>query len=214
MKHINDIFDKLDAWRHLPAYQLERRADIFFAIYLPDLLTYKFGVTIEGVIPEFPIRVGTTSPKLDINRSFKVDYLAKAAGTNQVFLVELKTDWHARREKQDWYLEKAREVGMVGLLEGLKKILRPPKSKKKYRHLLGWLQEMGFIAGVDGKTFQVVPADYDVEIVYIQPNNLDGQSHVITFQEVSDVVKNREDELSMRFSKSLLEWAATEAGEA
>jgi hypothetical protein len=24
------LFDRLDAWRHVPAYQLERRADIFF----------------------------------------------------------------------------------------------------------------------------------------------------------------------------------------
>jgi len=35
---IDELFDKLDEWRSLPAYQLERRADIFFAIYLKDII--------------------------------------------------------------------------------------------------------------------------------------------------------------------------------
>ena len=47
----------LDTWRHLPAYQLERRADIFFALFLPDVLEEKFGVPISPVlIPEFPVK--------------------------------------------------------------------------------------------------------------------------------------------------------------
>jgi len=36
MKQIDTLFDRMDAWRHLPNYQLERRADIFFAMYLPE----------------------------------------------------------------------------------------------------------------------------------------------------------------------------------
>ncbi len=28
------IFRHLDHWRHLPSYQLERRADVFFSVYL------------------------------------------------------------------------------------------------------------------------------------------------------------------------------------
>jgi len=31
---LQTIFRHLDCWRHLPAYQLERRADIFFSAYL------------------------------------------------------------------------------------------------------------------------------------------------------------------------------------
>ena len=37
---IDRIFDLLDGWRHLPAYQLERRADIFFGLFLPDVLDH------------------------------------------------------------------------------------------------------------------------------------------------------------------------------
>jgi hypothetical protein len=73
MNKINDIFDNLDDWRHLPAYQLERRADISFSI----------------------------TPNADGNRSVKVDYLAKARGHKAVVLIELETDDRSRRSKQD-----------------------------------------------------------------------------------------------------------------
>ncbi|MFO7922445.1 MAG: hypothetical protein R6U58_01980 [Bacteroidales bacterium] len=106
MNKIDCIFDNLDDWRHLPAYQLERRADIFFSIYLPELLEERYGFEIEGLVPEFPLRIGTIYPKADTNRSVKVDYLARARGSNTVVLVELKTDDRSRRSKQDWYLER------------------------------------------------------------------------------------------------------------
>ena len=35
---INQLFNNLDTWRHLPNYQLERRADIFFSLYLAEVL--------------------------------------------------------------------------------------------------------------------------------------------------------------------------------
>ncbi len=54
---INDIFGRLDNWRHLPTYQLERRADIFFSLYLSDVVGEYFGVVLEKeIIPEFPIK--------------------------------------------------------------------------------------------------------------------------------------------------------------
>ena len=213
MKRINSIFDNLDTWRNLPAYQLERRADIFFSIYLPDILSQKFGVGIEGVIPEFPIRVGTIHHKKEINKSFKIDYLAKASDAKTIIFVELKTDEASRRDKQDWYLERAKQVGMVELLEGVRKIHKATNSKKKYEYLLGILQDMGFLVLDNSGAFEIKKADYDIQIVYIQPNNPDGQVNVITFQEVSKIIERYGDELSLRFSKSLLKWASTKAGE-
>jgi hypothetical protein len=32
------LFDLLDDWRRLPAYQLERRADIFFALHMEEII--------------------------------------------------------------------------------------------------------------------------------------------------------------------------------
>ena len=58
---IDVLFDKLDMWRNLPAYQLERRADIFFAIYLKDIIQNKYRTIIDFTIPEFPVRRGDLS---------------------------------------------------------------------------------------------------------------------------------------------------------
>ena len=43
MQKLEELFARLDDWRHLPAYQLERRADIFFSLYLPDVLARRVG---------------------------------------------------------------------------------------------------------------------------------------------------------------------------
>ena len=82
MNRIDQLFDNLDAWRHLPSYQLERRADAFFSIYLARILETKYGEEIEGLIPEFPVRIGTLQPDLETNQSFKIDYLAKTTFIN------------------------------------------------------------------------------------------------------------------------------------
>ena len=57
---IEGVFDLLDKWRHLPKYQLERRADIYFAMFLPDVLSHHFDAEFKpNVIPEFPLRRDT-----------------------------------------------------------------------------------------------------------------------------------------------------------
>ena len=50
-KLLNKLFETLDDWRNLPAYQLERRADVFFAIYLDEIIKGKFNdLILESVI--------------------------------------------------------------------------------------------------------------------------------------------------------------------
>src|SRR5580765_1492626 len=62
------ILDLLDSWRHLPAYQLERRADVFFAFYLPRFLANKFGTPVSDLlIPEFPLHHRTIWPAVQRN---------------------------------------------------------------------------------------------------------------------------------------------------
>ncbi len=214
MKQLDDLFDNMDTWRHLPAYQLERRADIFFSIYLPDLLFSKLGVQVAGIIPEFPIRTGTIGIRPNNNQSFKADYLVKAEAVNRVILIELKTDDISRRDEQDRYLERAAQVGMVKLLEGVRQIYEATNSKRKYRYLLRALREMGLIVLEDRGAFRIVQADYGVEIIYIQPSNREGKDNVISFREASQVIQQHGDTLSMRFAESLLRWAAVKAGDA
>jgi hypothetical protein len=60
---IDTLFDLLDAWRHFPSYPLERRADLYFALYLPEVLETQFGFPVQPqLVPEFPLRIGTLDP--------------------------------------------------------------------------------------------------------------------------------------------------------
>jgi hypothetical protein len=63
-EYINTVFDNLDSWRRLPAYQLERRADAFFSAYLPEILQSRFGSPPQTIIPEFPIHIPTIYPNV------------------------------------------------------------------------------------------------------------------------------------------------------
>jgi hypothetical protein len=213
IEHLNKLFDHLDAWRHLPSYQLERRADIFFSIYLPEILTAKFGVEIEGLIPEFPVRIGTIDQKTGTNQSFKIDYLARVKGEDKIYFVELKTDRKSRRHRQDWYLEKSREAGMVKLLEGLQLIYQATSSKDKYRCLYQELEKLRLLSIGPGDNINITHTDYDIEIVYIQPTSNDQEPYKISFNEAAEIIsQGYSDELSIRFAKSLREWASLEPG--
>jgi len=146
------------------------------------------------------------------NQSFKIDYLVKITGANKVIFLELKTDDGSRRSKQDWYLERARQVGLPTLLEGLREIYRATTSKRKYRYLLKRLHDMGLILLKDGGGFQIPQAHYDIQIVYLQPNNPEGSEDIISFEDASQIIRQHDDELSVRFAQSLSEWANVKAG--
>ena len=79
---IATLFASLDRWRHLPAYQLERRADIYFGLFLPDVLNHHLGsrnLTIDPrIIPEFPLGQAAS------RRSDKADYFALSARLGNV----------------------------------------------------------------------------------------------------------------------------------
>ena len=207
MDLINEIFDNMDKWRHLPSYQLERRADAFFAVYIATLLEQKYDIGVEGLVPEFPVRIGSIDPVSDSNQSYKIDYLAKARGVDKLFFVELKTDPRSRRSEQDRYLEQAQDVGMVDLLEGLDKIYHATSAKRKYRALFAEIEGLGFMQVDEDGKFKPIQKDYEVQIVYIQPHNPEGKDNVLSFHEAADIIAKKGDALSTRFAKSLLLWA-------
>lgn len=197
--HINQLFNNLDAWRHLPAYQLERRADIFFSLYLAEALKEKFGLQATPVlITEFPCRYGSIHEGGN-NQSFKVDYLAVSVEDEKAFFVELKTDIASRNDDQDTNMKQAKQAGLAKLLSGLREMQSHSKQSKKYQVLL------------DDLALQKVPrtANYPIEIIYIQPKK---SADAITFDDFAKIVEQKPDYLSLRFAKSLREWAANKAG--
>lgn len=211
MKTINLIeqfFSNLDEWRHLPSYQLERRADILFSLYLPAFLENRFQQTAETIIPEFPVHIGTINPKIKTDRSFKIDYLVKMSGQH-VFFVELKTEMASKNKKQEKYLQHAKKVGLPALTRGILKIFSKTQAKKKYQHLLNLLIDAHFL---DSKL--VVNKDESkVTILFLQPRSSDSIEQEATFAEFADFVSTYSDPLSQRFAQSLKLWGSTQAGE-
>jgi hypothetical protein len=205
-KLIDKLFSQLDEWRHLPSYQLERRADVFFAIYLTDIIKRKYYQDVEYIIPEFPVRIGTIYKHhgfANPNLSFKIDYVAVCNKTKKVFLIELKTDDGSRREKQDNYLSNARAINIPDLVDGILEIYKVTSSKKKYDNLLSLLSNIGW---VDNVAIKNTSTNYEIEIVYIQPNADESDKTIITFNEISNILADKQDELTKRFIKSILEW--------
>lgn len=217
---IEELFGKLDRWRHLPAYQLERRADIFFSLYLHEVLEWKLGRMPQHIIPEFPVRASIEDPASKSNLSDKIDYLAVMHDPAGLVFVELKTDSASIRSEQIEYLLAARAAQKKdkwALLSGLQKISAATSAKKKYRWLLKELSEAGLIDLSPKGTFEPrkdLPDPLEAEIVFIKPN-ADPVGHgisVIPFDEVAEIVATHGDDLSIRFAQSLREWAGVKAG--
>lgn len=214
MTYLDDIFSLMDEWRHLPSYQLERRADIFFAIYLPDILRHKLSVEPQSIIPEFPVRIGTIDSRRSNHRSYKVDYVVKLEGSLEVLFIELKTDMQSRRGKQDQYLNMSKQRGMKEILDGVQLIYSATKQKKKYKVLLHQLKKADFIYHSDPYSFKIIDKDYKIKIVYIQPRATTSDDKiVISFEDIAEILEGKQDELSQRFAISLRDWANTEPGD-
>jgi hypothetical protein len=142
MDLIKQLFDRMDSWRHLPNYQLERRADLYFSLYLQQILRRKTGLEICGhFVPEFPVRIGTIYPEKATDKSYKIDYVAVSENGKTAFLIELKTERDSRRESQDKYLIASQEAGMTALLDGVVRIFCATQAKRKY-YCLGFVQHL------------------------------------------------------------------------
>ncbi|MBE0536246.1 MAG: hypothetical protein IH624_11310 [Phycisphaerae bacterium] len=228
---VTQLFDRMDSWRHLPNYQLERRADLFFSLYLTSALEAKLRIPISPVIiPEFPVRIGTIYPAIPIDKSCKIDYVCFSADLNTSIFVELKTEGSSRREAQDKYLAAAKKAGFANLLHGLLMIFRATTAKRKYYHLLKTIEQAGFLAIpravhkiVQSETLvgltsaaekiAVTRSPQQCMVIYVQPNvPPDGQSSdIISFADFGSVVEKSSDPVSVRFAQSLQQWATVTA---
>jgi hypothetical protein len=223
------ILNLLDRWRHLPDYQLERRADIFFATYLVDFLADRQGVQVNPLlVPEFPVHIGTIYPHIPSNKSFKIDYVAFASDLSRAWFVELKTDSSSRRDKQNAYLEAAQQAGLPALLDGLLQIVAATEAKHKYCCLLRLLEQLTLVelppdlndalqsrhwaSAVNGclpRVKNVAPA-IPVEVLFLQP--VSNAPEEIGFVELADWLDGREA-VADRFAASLRDWATVKAGQ-
>lgn len=229
MDPIAQIFGRLDTWRHLPSYQLERRADIFFSVYMREVLETNLGYQIrDEFVPEFPVRIGSIDPSKSSNESFKIDYLLLSADGTQPIFVELKTDNRSRRDEQDQYLLDAQQVGLGCLLDGLIDVFEATSAKRKYYHLFVQLERMGLLelprhfcrimestnlrgATETARAISTFGDRCQPPIVrYVQP--LAEEEGAISFAEFANIVGRHDDPVSRNFAQSLQEWAEVTAG--
>ena len=144
---VNDILRILDAWRHLPAYQLERRVDVLIGLFLPKVLRSLYALADEPVvIPEFPLHKRLLFG-LKYDDSVKLDFAAFCCKpVPRVFFVELKTDKKSLRRPQLDRMATARCKGLLAVLEGVKEAAKASREKPKYAQLLWKLDEIGCVS--------------------------------------------------------------------
>ncbi len=228
MNRIDALFDRMDAWRHFPNYQLERRADLFFSLYVPEALEAKLGLKIsDQIVPEFPVRIGTIYPDKHTDKSYKIDYLALSADGEKAILVELKTEGKSLRKNQDDYLTASRDAGVHKLLEGLIEIFRATTSKHKYFALLDCLGTMGLLLipanlkdlvfsddakGADeaSRSIEITARVKETIVMYIIPEGKGAD--IISFSDFGEIVRKHGDPVSRRFAHSIETWSRVEAG--
>ncbi len=222
---VTALFDRLDRWRHLPAYQLERRADLFFSLYVSEVVGLHLECSLAPrLIPEFPLR------KDHNNQSDKADYLLLAEDRSRAVLVELKTDMGSRNPAQDAYLQAAKQRGLRQHLYRILDIVgaASPEARGKYFHLLSALSELELLrlpAELSDRIYadrshgltkllaqiEVLAPDAPLDVVYVQPR-ADGEKRTIGFDEFANIVVTHPDEMSQRFAQSLRDWARRDAG--
>ena len=238
---IERVFALLDRWRHLPAYQLEPRAGVFFALFLPEVLGAQLsgnGRSIEidcRLIPEFPIK------KSGSNQSTKVDYLVLSRDRKLAFLVELKTDMASKLSPhgiaQQRLLIDTATQGSRSLIDNSIGILRRHpivrQTRQKYVHLVHCLDELGlislqkddlyrkaFAAKQDGiyrllETVRVAETMPELKVLYVQPtHHPSDRTCVVDFSTFAGIVEEGQEGEDARklFARHLRYWASRKAG--
>lgn len=203
---INRFFDTLDRWREYPNYQLERRADIFFAVHLEKIFSSILNASVADIVPELPIRIGTIYPDILTNKSYKADYVVFTPD-NRALLVELKTDDGSTRESQYRYYYRAIEVGFQKIMQGILTIFDKTEYKHKYFTLIRTLTENGSLQQKDGEYSATNKYTFYKNPIFIKPNRQSGdEGEVIEFSQIIDCLQTDQDLLTKRFVESLIKW--------
>jgi len=213
VKPEEEIFRHLNDWRKLPGYQTERRADLFFTVYLGEVLDRYVAPVNRHIVPEFPLR------KAESNRSYKADYVMCTKECQKLLLIELKTDMGSMRIDQVRYLAKAARKQPSELLADIGKISSATRERAKYERLRLLLTDLGMQLEPAGIAGECRPQS--TELVFLLPQKrlpdkikreIDSfrvPYHLVGFDEFAAIVDRRDDDLSSRFASSLRLWAGS-----
>lgn len=212
MAEMSDIFRLMNDWRCLPKYQLERRADIFFGWYLPQIWA---GFSFPGgehhfiehcnIIPEFPIKKNVKN-----HRTSNIDYVIFCKEAKRVYFVELKTDINSYKsslndKESGQYELMKKHTNIESLIEGARAVAGNPARSTKYQKLLTMIDE----------NYNGIGYTERAQICYIAPCRLDlilekerlsayDNLIQITFDDIIDILwKETDDALAQAFCIAL-----------
>ena len=140
--------------KDLPKYQFERVIDAFLGSFMPGIIGWAVGGSVELVAQEFPIR------KPANNQSTNMDYVLfrqdEPGRPGTWLFVELKTDPSSVETSQALiYAERVVGRTMAALVEDVRRIRDASSKRPKYDELLG--------------RFDGYPLDRGIGIIYLSP---------------------------------------------
>ena len=178
--YLSELFGILARDKALPKFQFERRIDAILRVFLPELLSRRFGGNIEVVVPEFPLK------KRDSNQSTNVDYLlyrhAPHTTDDRWLFLEVKTDSGSVRAEQIAAYLSALDRGMPRLMRDLERVAAASRARGKYQVLQ--------------KRLSSYEEGRPVELIVLTPRRDDIQEsdprvHVLTYQDLADTKVTR-----------------------
>lgn len=169
---LSRLFALMAGFRQFPKYQLERRLDIFIALFLPEYLSSVFGgAPVELVAPEFPLK------KEGNKASVNADYLLYRGGDDPAWIIlELKTNAGSLDVVQCERYLAAKKKGLAALLGEVGEIRKGSCEEAKYGVLLQKFNDPARLS-------------HRIEIVYLSPSSRESLENDYTKLHGADSIR-------------------------
>lgn len=202
-ERIDQLFYNLRIWKQLPKYQAERRLDVFFGLYMEDILKEcRSNLFAEEdqliLVPEFPLQKNKSN-----NECTNIDYLVFNVTKKCVHAIELKTDTHSVNDDQIDYYRRFKDETSLNDLYYFATKPRKGRSKKKYEFLAKYINGNHLKeCQTKGNVIYILPNCKFSDSIKIKENGFD----TITFADIANKMEKyaTDDELLSAFVQFLL----------
>ena len=201
-ERIDQLFYNLRIWKQLPKYQAERRLDVFFGLYMEDILKECRSNLFEEedqliLVPEFPLQKNKSN-----NECTNIDYLVFNITKKCVHAIELKTDTHSVNDDQIDYYRRFKHETSLDDLYTFATNPRKGRTKKKYDFLANIINKDLKKCQTKGDVIYILPENEFPNSFKIQENGFD----TITFADIANKMEKyaADDELLSAFIQFLL----------
>ena len=214
---IEAMLKNLDRWRHLPKYQMERRADLFFSLFIKEIVqgsNFTENKRLHNTIfPEFPYKNSS-----ERNTTVNFDYVMFSEDLKSAFILELKTDPNSASDSNNSYLEKldASTTMFSEIITDIFMVSTKSKHKSKYKNLFIELERIGIIERCGDIGWQCKHQISKPIIIYLAPGLKKTDSakiKLIDFHEAAATLEKIGNGVEKQFAKYLRQWQDITAGD-